>query len=519
MRPWEFIFLIAFASGILITYYWQSGKQYLSNDELVTAVVVNNSSFSEMLKAIRHGGELNPPLFFILEWIVARTVGASDLALRAIPSISIALAGWVLFFTVRPLAGPRIAALAVSLVLGLSREVFNFLVFARYYGLLLLLVSLAAFLALRFLEGGRPRLRDCVLVFLVNCALVYLHLYGLVYSGMILAAMVAIDVLRRKARWGLYGAILGAWATFGAWIPSMRQQLKSVSGGVFTPPGFLDLGFFLDQLALQTPLALVFLVVAGLGCVAMMSTRPNRMAEEAITCSSPTGWLAWALVALTIMGVPFATWAASHVLHPPPYMIRYMFPCLAAWVFIIGLALLGAHRLPQSGANLRIALPAWLGCVPWCAVLVLCILFQPMRARKLPSRPAAPFVDEDFGYKDLPIVFENSWYYLQRAWYGRGREYVMLIDHDAAEADPGWFTKNMEREFKAFSPRYDKLVVLDFEHLPDWPNGFLAVDDDFTKTFEWVFAHRPELKVQLLGKRMSDPPLFGEQRIYLVRRR
>jgi len=142
-----------------------------------------------------------------------------------------------------------------------------------------------------------------------------------------------------------------------------------------------------------------------------------------------------------------------------------------------------------------------------------------MRARKLPSRPAAPFVDEDFGYKDLPIVFENSWYYLQRAWYGRGREYVMLIDHDAAEADPGWFTKNMEREFKAFSPRYDKLVVLDFEHLPDWPNGFLAVDDDFTKTFEWVFAHRPELKVQLLGNRMSDPPLFGEQRIYLVRRR
>ena len=77
MRPWEFVFLIAFASGILITYYWQSGKQYLSNDELVTAVVVNNSSFSEMLKAIRHGGELNPPLFFILEWIVARTVGAS----------------------------------------------------------------------------------------------------------------------------------------------------------------------------------------------------------------------------------------------------------------------------------------------------------------------------------------------------------------------------------------------------------------------------------------------------------
>jgi hypothetical protein len=127
-------------------------------------------------------------------------------------------------------------------------------------------------------------------------------------------------------------------------------------------------------------------------------------------------------------------------------------------------------------------------------------------------------VDEDFGHKNLPIVFENSWYYLQRAWYGSGREYVMLIDHDAAEASPGWYTKNMEREFRAFSPGYDKLVVRYYDNLPDWPDGFLAVDDDYTKTFDWVFANHPELKKQLLGTRKWDPEAFGEQRIYLVRK-
>jgi uncharacterized membrane protein len=102
-----------------------------------------------MWNAIRHGGELNPPLFFILEWIVAHTIGTSEWALRALSAVSVALAGGVLFFTVRPLTGPRVAALAVALIFGLGREVFNFAFLARYYGLLLLLVSLAASLALR----------------------------------------------------------------------------------------------------------------------------------------------------------------------------------------------------------------------------------------------------------------------------------------------------------------------------------------------------------------------------------
>jgi len=119
----------------------------------------------------------------------------------------------------------------------------------------------------------------------------------------------------------------------------------------------------------------------------------------------------------------------------------------------------------------------------------------------------------------LPMVFENSWFYLQHAWYGHGREYVLLIDHDAAEADPGWYTKNIERELRWFSPHYGNLRILYYQNLPDWPDGFLAVDDDQTKTFEWVFSHRPELKTRLLGTRKADPPYFGEERIYLVQRR
>jgi hypothetical protein len=517
IRAWEAVFLLAFTAGILVTFVWKSNKAYFNFDELVTAVLVSNPSFSEMWNMIRRGGEVNPPLFFVLEWVVAHTAGTSELALRAVSGVSVALAGWVLFFTARPLTGPRVAALAVALVIGLSREVFSFLSMARYYGLLLLLVSLAAFLALRFTSERPAKRRDCILVFLVHTSLVFLHLYGLVYSGVVLAAMLVWDWLRGTRRWALYGSVLAAWATFGAWIPSMRQQLKAVSGGVFTAPGYLDIGFFLEQIGLETPMALVFLLVAALGALALISSRPGPLAEEANSSSNPLGWMALALIALGLMSVPIASWTASHVLHPPPYQPRYSFPCIAAWVFMIALVLLAVHRLPGAGAALKGKVPPQLGTLAWLVVLAFCIVFQPMRAHKCPSLPATPFVDADFGYTNLPIVFENNWPFFERVFYGHGRQYVLVVDHEAAEADPGWYTKSMERGFKIYD-HYNKAVVSYYDELPDWPDGFLAVDDDYTKTFEWLFAHRPELKVRLLGTRKAAQAVFGEERIYLVQK-
>jgi hypothetical protein len=383
---------------------------------------------------------------------------------------------------------------------------------------LLLLVSLAALLAMRSIEERPARRRDYALIFLTHCAMVYLHLYGLVYSSVVLAAMVGADWLRRKPRWALYASVVAAWVAFAAWVPSLRQQLKSVAGGVFTPPGFLEVGFFLDQLSLETPMALVLLLVAILGGLALISARPCSATEEANSCAAPLGWVALTMLALALMSVPIGTWAASHKMYPPPYMLRYNFPIIVGWVSIIALVLLAVHRLPRVAAAQSPGISPWFYSLAWFGILAFCILFQPMRARKTPAPPAAPFTDDDYGYKNLPIVFENSWYYLQRAFYGHGRQYAMVIDHDAAEADPGWFTKNMEREFSAFYPHYHRTRILRYDDLPDWPDGFLAVDDDYTKTFEWIFAHRPELKTTLLGTRKCDPEIFGQQRVWLVQK-
>lgn len=510
---WEIIFLAALALGILIGAAMESRKEYFGNDELITSILVSNPNFSEMWSAIRRGGELNPPLYFILEWVMARMFGTGEFALRAISGLSIALAGWVLYFTVRPLTGPRVAALATALVLGLSRDVFVFAREARYYGVLFLLVSLGIFLLMRFTTDRRVTRRDYLLIFLVHCAMVYLHLYGLIYSGVLFVAMAAMDLLRGRLRWGLLGAVLAAWVSFCAWLPATLQQFKSVSQGVYTPPNFLKLGFFVEELALQTPLALIVLFISLLGCLALISSRPCRPTEEIARCSAPVGWAALGVVALTLMSVPVSTWLASHILTPPPYMHRYMFPCIAAWVLMLALMMVAIFRLPALNSPFKFRVSPRLWDLVWIGVLIFCVGFQPLRAKKNPARAATPFVDDDFGYQNLPMVFENSWYFVQRAHYGQGREYVLLIDRAAAEADSGWYTKCTQRFFQGWYPQYHKANI---SYVAELPEDFLAVDDDYTKTFEWVFTHHPELTRQLLGARKAEVELHGEERIYLV---
>lgn len=55
-------------------------------------------------------------------------------------------------------------------------------------------------------------------------------------------------------------------------------------------------------------------------------------------------------------------------------------------------------------------------------------------------------------------------------------------------------------------------------HYDELPERFLAYDDDFTKTFEWIFAHHSDLQKEVLATRKAELEIHGEERIYLVRK-
>jgi len=512
LQKWEYAFLFAFWVAIVGAAIWQSGKEYFDNDELCTTLLVSNPSFSEMWTVIRRGGELNPPLFFIIEWIIARVAGGGELALRAISFVSVAFGGWILYFTLRPLTGPRIAAVSIALILGLSRTTFYLAGRARYYAFFFLLVTIAIWLAMRLRSRIELRWSDYASVFLIHCLLVYLHLFGLIFSGVLLLAVVAADALIIKWRWKLYGCIIAAWVAFGAWVPYATTQVKSA--GAYTPPGYHTIGFFLEQLSLETPYAPIFIVVAMLGGLALMLPRGAGAADEASSCNSPLGWTSLALLAGGLLVVPIATWFGSFFI-TALFMPRYVFPSIAGYVIITALILLALLRLPRGNPQFKWTISPAVWTTTWFAVLAFGLLFQPMRAWKNPSLPVQPFVDAEFGDRHLPMVFENSFPYIKRAFYGRDREYMLLTDPEASKADPNWYTGFIMRYFDHYYPRYQRMHILHYDDLPD---TFLAVDDDMTKTFEWLFEHRPDLKTRLLGTRKSELEYFGMERVFLVQR-
>ena len=92
----------------------------------------------------------------------------------------------------------------------------------------------------------------------------------------------------------------------------------------------------------------------------------------------------------------------------------------------------------------------WLWDLAWVGVLIFCAGFQPLRARKNADRAPTPFVDQDFGHKELPIVFENSYYFVQSAFYGQGPGIAFFKAGIRATIRPAWSSWQTCR--KRFSP-------------------------------------------------------------------
>lgn len=309
---------------------------------------------------------------------------------------------------------------------------------------------------------------------------------------MLLVAHVVLDYLNCKMRWRLYGTVASAWATFLLWAPSLRNQLSVTKDGTYTPR--LDVGTFFEALEMQTPLGVVLLLIALLAVLRWLSADDPSTSVESQS-PSPAHLSVLLVLALAWMSVAVITWAGSHVIQPF-FMRRYVSPCVNAWVLVAAAILAVIYYAPPRRRG--ILLPRWCHQLGWVGTLGFCIVWQPLRAWTEPPK-GPPFVDTDYGYSSLPIVFEDAMDFLPRFVYGAGREYVLLLDKHAAAADPAYYTKLTENMFSKWRPFFPRVRILYYDELPAWPNGYLAVDDELAKTFDWLFQNKAEIKAEMLG--------------------
>jgi hypothetical protein len=182
---------------------WSSHKQAWM-DEIFTWKEASDPSLWHLYYAIQHGADGGQPLFYTTAWLWVRAVGSGVLALRLYSSVAMCAALLITWKTIRQFYGMWATAFGVLFVWGTSGVLLDQNVEARFYGLYMLVVAIAVNLYTRLVVRTVPSRALLVLAFVSQTALVLTHVLGLVYSGLILLALIFFDAAKGRLRFKLY---------------------------------------------------------------------------------------------------------------------------------------------------------------------------------------------------------------------------------------------------------------------------------------------------------------------------
>ena len=355
------MFLLAgsVASLLLSCILWSAHKQVWM-DEIFTWKEVSDRSLWHLYYAVQHGADGGQPLFYTTAWLWARVFGAGVLALRLYSSLAVCGALIVIWTTLRRFYGLWATAFGVLAFWGTSGVLLEQNVEARFYGLYLLVVAVTCDLYTRLASLESPTRLLLVLTFLSQVALVLTHVLGLVYSGLILLALVIVDLARRRLRLKLYFVYAAGWLALLLWIPAIRSSMAAgrPHGWIAIPTladlrtaflfadslpwlkffkrHFMEVGFQVvsrtAEFFIYVPLAVVFLA-----CLRRIAKTGWR------TVSDPRGSLL--LLAYLLLFAPMVLFVLSHMV-TPVFVARYLLPSG------IGLAIILAASADALGSDL-----------------------------------------------------------------------------------------------------------------------------------------------------------------------
>jgi hypothetical protein len=340
-----------------------SSRRQLSGDEVFTHLEIGDPSLLHLFRAVPHLGGGGMPLFYLTAWNWEHLCGASDLSLRFYSSVAVCAAFLLLLTILRRRCGDRAAFLGVAFGLFSSLMVVEQNAEARAYGLYLLLFVVAIRQWLRIAETQRPAARDLALLFLTQAGLVLGHVLGLIYAGLLLLALIAVDAGQRRFRPRVYLCCMAGWLALVPWVPAILASMAVGRPHGWIPmPGFgsfiaglscwLFTGLYWPALR-NLPLGLGAAWLCGFTCVAGLVA-----AAVAALRIGPSSRRPMLLLGLTLVLAPIFFFLLSKVAQPV-FLPRYMIPSAA------GVAILCACWAQEStigkgsgGGNLGMVLVA-----------------------------------------------------------------------------------------------------------------------------------------------------------------
>ncbi len=299
-------------------------------DEIFTWKEVSDPSLWHLYYAIQHGADGGQPLFYTTAWLWARAFGTGVLTLRLYSCIAMCGALLVTWKTIRRFYGVWATAFGVLAFWGTSGMLLDQNVEARFYGLYMLVVAVTVDLYTRLVARSVPTRALLVLAFLSQAALVLTHVLGLIYSGLILLALILFDAAKGRLRWKLYLVYAAGWLALLVWIPAIRASMAAGKPhGWIAMPTLTDLRtayLFGDSLpwlrlfkrhSLEFRFQIVsraaeFIIYVPLAIVFLLGLKNLKSGWR--TISDPKGALL--LLAYMLLSVPVVLFVLSHLITP-----------------------------------------------------------------------------------------------------------------------------------------------------------------------------------------------------------
>jgi 4-amino-4-deoxy-L-arabinose transferase-like glycosyltransferase len=404
-------------------------------DEFFTLFISQIASLPKMLRAMPDGGQ--PPMQYLLTHLSLRLFGETEFAIRLPEMLAYMAAGLLIYKIVRRHGTAIQALFALAMLLGatINRE---HAYTARPYGLLI------AFTALTFYSWQTATLREhhrllplCGVALGIGGAILS-HYFGVVHTGLLLAAGETARLIERRRLDGWMIAAITAGLTTLALTLSLARQTNLVlnvnilnSTNFWARPSPIHLLFYLFMVSLP----LLFLV-AIFACM-LWPGRTLASRASALHSVPAHEWAAAGALALLLPILLLLTKFLTGY-----FIMRYAISCS------LGLALLAGWALPHFGRLRTIAQPL-LALSTLCFLLFIAttILLNNIHLPIWKAQPGTEAVSTVLlsAPAGVPIVVANAFDYVPEWWYAPAsiqQRLVYLSDIQYAVHQPDFFPEN-----------------------------------------------------------------------------
>jgi hypothetical protein len=486
---------------------WSPHKQAWM-DEIFTWKEVSDPSLWHLYYAIQHGADGGMPVFYTTAWLWAKAFGTGVLTLRLYSCVTMCGALLVTWKTIRRFYSMWATAFGVLAFWGTSGLLLNQNVEARFYGLFILTVAISVDVYARLVMQPAPKLRLLILSFLSQVALVWTHVLGIIYGGLILLALIVADAARRRFRPRVYLSYAAGWLALLVWVPAIRASMAAGKPRVWIMmPTFKTLvatylfedfepwlgllqrhsheaTFQMVRHATEWIILIPFALISLLGLRRLVASRQR-------TGSAPRGALL--LVAYLLLTTPVVLFVLSHLVNPV-FVARYLLPCG------IGVAIILADFADAFGAGSQASSRLVWGSIALCLVItpVATVLALP------PLDVSRQYLDvqrlDHVVPPNIAVVagWQEDFSKLMRFSHNPQTRYYFLLDWPAAVAGPRGFVLDYHLMHAYRDNGYYPNNIQDSQGFLCSHPHFLVLDTEGHSWFELAIKKMPQFESKVI---------------------